>query len=780
MGNGRLCAVIISILVALSLLNAASLRAQTPAWPHTLTLDGASVVVYQPQAIEWPSHETLTTREAIAITLPGEKSPVLGTTEISFSTHTDAATDEVILTDPQLIASHFPALDTGQAARLEARIRNALPGIRARPVSLQTVLLSLKQTAKPDNVAVDNTPPVIFYSARPAILVMFDGEPVMAPIGQTGLTFAVNTNWDVFSEGRHWYLLAHGTWLAADAYTGPYVPVTKLPAAFSTIPADENFAAVRKAIPPPHNSTIAPAVFVSTRPSEIIITDGPPQFVPVSGTGLQVVRNTHNTLFFQPSDGKFFLLTSGRWFASHGLDGPWRFASNDLPPDFGLIPPNGPQGAVLASVPGTSQAQLAVLQAQVPRQATLKKDSAKLNVVYAGPPQFKPIPGAPMTYAVNTSYEVIGTAGAYYVCYQGAWFTGPSPMGPWVLATSVPPVIYTVPPSSPLYNVTYVKVYGATPAAVTYGYTAGYLMGFVSAGVMVYGTGYYYPPVVLPGRVPIYYSYPMSYVGNLAYNPATGTWARGGTVYGRYGSVATGGAYYNPGTGAYGRAGTAYGPYGEARGFSYYNPSTGGYARGGTTWNAGGGYAQGSYYNPRTGVSGSTTQNANPYARWGSSTFAGPNQTVRTESGSNARGSAGAFTSTTGAEGAAYRGAGGNSGGAIRTQNGDVYAGHDGNAYQHTSNGWSKWSNGGWQPVTPPAGTSSATRQQAPGGTAGQAQNRTAPGQRAGRQSIDSSSYQQLERDRQARFAGNQQRLGETGMGGRFGGREGGGFRFRR
>ena len=53
-------------------------------------------------------------------------------------------------------------------------------------------------------------------------------------------------------------------------------------------------------------------------------------------------------------------------------------------------------------------------------------------------------------------------------------------------------VIYTIPPSSPMYNVTYVKVYGATPTAVTYGYTAGYTMAFVSAGVVVYGTGYYY------------------------------------------------------------------------------------------------------------------------------------------------------------------------------------------------------------------------------------------------------------------------------------------------
>jgi hypothetical protein len=70
------------------------------------------VVVYQPQAIEWPNHETLMTREAIAITLPGEKTPILGTTEISFSTQTDAASGNVVLSNPQLLTSHFPTLDT--------------------------------------------------------------------------------------------------------------------------------------------------------------------------------------------------------------------------------------------------------------------------------------------------------------------------------------------------------------------------------------------------------------------------------------------------------------------------------------------------------------------------------------------------------------------------------------------------------------------------------------------------------------------------------------------
>jgi hypothetical protein len=775
--------------------------ASEPAWPHSLTVNGSNVVVYQPQAIDWPNHETLSTREAIAITLPGEKTPLLGTTEISFSTQTDAVTGNVILSNPQLLTSHFPTLDTAQAGRIEQQIRAGLPEVHARPVALQSVLLSLKQQSQPANADLNNDPPVIFYSAKPASLVVFDGDPVVAPVGKTGLSFAVNTNWNLFTDGKDWYLLNNGLWMIAPAFSGPYQPVFKLPPAFSGIPADENFAAVRNAIPPkPGKPAVVPAVLVSTKPAEIIVTNGPAQFVAVAGTGLQSVKNTNSVLFFEPSSGRFFLLVSGRWFAAHGLDGPWSFASNDLPPDFALIPPEDPHAKVLASVPGTSQAQLAVLQAQVPRQATLKKDAAKVNVVYAGAPQFKPIPGTTLTYAVNTSFQVIQTGGKFYVCYQGAWFVGPSPTGPWLLAESVPPVIYTIPASSPMYNVTYVKVYAATPVTVTYGYTAGYTMGFVTAGVLVYGTGYYYPPVIIPGPMPIYYPYPYSYAGNVAYTTSNGAWVQGGAVYGPYGGVARGGTVYNPNTGAWGAGGAIYGPNGGAGAFSYYNPTTGGYAHGSASWANGSGSANASYYNPRTGVTGTTNQNANPYSRWGSSTFSGPNQTVNTASGSNARGSAGGFQSSTGAAGAGYTGVNGNRGGAVKTQNGDVYAGHDGNAYQHNSDGWSKWSNGGWQPVNPPSSTPSSTNRQqttqttatpsSQGTTTSRNQttqgqrNTTGQTQRSGRQSMDSSSYNQLEQDRQARFAGGERGgFGGGGWGGgRFGGGGGGGGggRFRR
>ena len=93
---------------------------------------------------------------------------------------------------------------------------------------------------------------------------------------------------------------------------------------------------------------------------------------------------------------------------------------------------------------------------------------------------------------------VIQTApGQYYAVVNGVWFAGSTPSGPWLLADAVPPAIYTIPPSSPMYYVTYVHVYGATPDVVYVGYTPGYYGTYVvPTGTVVYGTGYVYQPWV--------------------------------------------------------------------------------------------------------------------------------------------------------------------------------------------------------------------------------------------------------------------------------------------
>ncbi len=771
-------------------------------WPHTVNTPNGSAIVYQPQVISWPEHQTLNARAAIGLTPKGAPTPIMGTIDVSFATDTDMATRTVALSQPRLVATRFPSADTAQAAQFEERIRAAVAALPGKRVPLDAIVLSdgARPAAPAAEVALDNSPPRIFVSQRPASLVVFDGEPVTAPVSGTTLMVAINTNWDVFQDTttKTWFLLVNGSWLAAPDAKGPWTPAGRLPAAFNALPADANFAKVREDIPGRALSVAAaPTVFVSTSPAAIIVTSGAPQMVAIPGTKLQYVSNTDAALFRDTASGRLYFLVSGRWFAAPGPEGPWTFATTSLPPDFARIPANGPRGFVLVSVPGTPQAEQAVREAQIPQQGTLDRATAKLDVTFAGSPRFEPIAGTPMHYAVNTSYAVIKVDNNYFAVWQGAWFTAPAPTGPWVLAASVPPVIYTIPPSSPLYAVTYVKVYASTPETVTYVYTSGYSMSYVSAGVVVYGTGYYYPPYLYPAPIPIYYPYPYSYAGATYYNAATGAWAQGGAIYGPYGGGARAGYAYNPNTGAYAQGGAIYGPNGGAGAFSAYNPSTGSYAHGSAAYGPNGAAGNASWYNANTGRTGSTQQNSNAYGRWGSTTVSGPNQTVHTQSQSNAQGSAGSFNSTSGAKGAGVSGAGGNSAGAVKTSGGDVYAGADGNVYKKTDNGWQKYDNGSWDSVQQPANGKNASAQNAAGSAQASAARSGATASGAGTSQAHATGATQrastggtagsgrfegmgqLEQDRSARTMGaqRQQQFGAARAGGFAGRAGGGGFR---
>ena len=341
----------------------------------------------------------------------------------------------------------------------------------------------------------------------------------------------------------------------------------------------------------------------------------------------------------------------------------------------------------MASVPGTPEAEDAVLIAQIPTTVTVNaaQAAAEVKVSYVGQPQFQPIEGTSMQYAVNTPNKVIQVGSQYYLCYQGVWFVSSSPQGPWQVAQTVPQVIYTIPPSSPVYNVTYVTQVSASDGYVQASYTAGYMGVFVAGAtvgaIVCSGTGYYYPPYMYGG---FYYPYAATY----GYHT------------------------YNPYTGAYGYGGAAYGPYGSAHWGTSYNPNTGTYARGATASTAYGKQAVGQAYNPYTGAYGATHQGSNAYGSWGQSVVSKNGNTAYTQHATNAYGSAGTVQTSAGGKGAATSTAYGNTA-AGKTANGDMYAGHDGNVYKNTGSGWQKYDNGSWNNVQKPTTTSAQSYSQA-------------------------------------------------------------------
>lgn len=655
-----------------------------PGWPRELVKNGAKLTYNQPQIDEWANYRLLKMRSAFALTPKGGKA-VVGVAELEGVTVADMQARTVFIENLKITAVRFPALEPADAAAMEMTVKQVFPG-KSITVSLDRILAGLdatQQAAKPVEVKMD--PPPVFVSERPAALLMVDGKPVLGPLGDTKLEFVVNTNWDVFHDPatKQFYLLNDNVWLTSASVSGGWTLATAAPAALAKVPDD--WAYVKKALPVKVTKGMhVPAVIYSEKPAELIVFDGPPQFQKVdSTTGLMWAVNTESWFFQHTGDSNYYFLVSGRWFRAPKVDGPWTYAGNDLPEDFKLIPPGHACADVLSSVPGTPEAADAVLLAQVPTQATVNVAEAekKAAAAYDGEPKFVAIEGTAMSYAQNTGAAVIKVESSYYLCQDAVWFVSTAATGPWKICTSVPKVIYTIPVSCPVHNVTYVYVEPASTATVvTCSYTAGYygsfIAGMVAGAALVHGSGYYYPPYVYyHGPYPVYrpVCYP-TYGCAAAYNPWTGGYAVGQRYYGPYASAGRA-AWYNPATGGYGRAATVQTPYG------------------GRTVAAG--------YNPRTDTAWATRQGNNGYAQWGTTAVSRGNDYVRaghiaTEEGGVARwrGSEGGGKvkwTEDGAKGVAYH-------------DGNLYAGKDGSIYHRDEDGnWNHYGKDGkWQSADVP------------------------------------------------------------------------------
>jgi hypothetical protein len=679
--------------------------AQDKGWPREKSNANATIIYYQPQLDEWKDYRQLEARMAVSIRQKTGQ-PTVGVVYLRARTDANLDTRNVMLSQLEITSTKFPSLDQAGASAMDQLVKTFLSPNVTINISLDRLLAELeekKQDSEPV-VPVKNDPPKIFVSySTDAILLLVDGEIVRAPIEKTNLEFVVNTNWDLFFDktSSKYFLLHEKTWLTADSLEGPWTTTTKLPADLSKIPDQPNWADVKKAIPPPAGAgATVPKVFYSNEPAEIITFKGEPVYAKIPSTQLSYATNTESNVFLQGGENQYYYLVAGRWFRAKSLDGPWTFATTDLPFDFAQIPPNSVAARVLVSVPGTNEANDAVLLAQIPNTVIVDraKAEAEVKVSYDGQPEFKPIESTSLSYASNTQDKVIKVGDLYYLCFQAVWFMSTSPTGPWKTADSVPKEIYTIPTSSPVYNVTYVTQTttssGETEASSTAGYLGMFIIGAAVGATIAYGSGYYYPPYFYygPYPYPIYRPYPITY------------------------GV---GAYYNPHNGAYGVARGAYGPYGGVAGAAWYNPSTGtgGRAVGGCGVYGCAGAARA--YNPYTGAYGATRQGSNAYSQWGSSVVTKGDKWAQTGHYSDSRGT---VAGARGSEGGRIVGGSGQNGSGFVGQSGsgDIYAGKDGNAYKKTDSGWQQYENGGWNQVDTSGAKANATAQAQSAGANGQ------------------------------------------------------------
>lgn len=509
---------------------AASSQAKPPApaeapnprgWPREAKAAAGTVVMYQPQ-LEKVTDNLVEARAAVQVSQPG-KPPVFGAVWITARVNIDREARLVTLRDIRIPRVRFVDATDTEKSNVAAFLEQQMPTWDLDMDLDEFIpLMELAEHAAPVEAGLKHDPPRIIVAAEPTTLVVLDGparrKPMTEPAAaaQEKLERVVNTPaFIVFHPGTKQFFLAAGgdLWYAAPDATGPYTASTTVPAAVTGLVPKANPADVSKGLPP--------KVIVSTEPAEVIVMAGKPSYVPIGDMNVLALSNTDTVVLVDMKTRAHYVVLSGRWYKStNEMSGPWTFVPPvDLPADFSKVPANSNYASVRTHVPGTVEAQEALLDNLIPETQAIRRNDASLTVTYDGVPKFENVENvASLQYAVNTPQSVFKFGNRYFACDEAVWYESSSATGPWAVATSIPVEIYNIPTSNPHYNVTYVRVYDVTPDVVYVGYTPGYLWSFPYGGCVVYGTGWYYPGWY--GAA--YYPRPYTYGFRVGYNPYYG------------------------------------------------------------------------------------------------------------------------------------------------------------------------------------------------------------------------------------------------------------------
>jgi len=728
-------------------------------FPRDFDLGDFRVTVYPPTFKSWDGHH-LTGTCAISITPTGGQTQEFGTLSFSATTEVNRPNRMVKTSRMEITGVSIPA-DPASQDRIERDLERQGKGksLNIALDRLEAAVPSMQAAPSVPVAPLKNTVPALTIATTPTVLVPIQGDPVFEPIPQTSLTRVMNTSMFLLKDGRnHWWLRVADGWLTAETLAGPW----GIGGATADLATAMKWVASRPQInllAPDTSATtdakadkaqtvslsvMVPAVVVATGSAEILVVDGAPAWTPIPQAGLSYVTNTSANIFRLDATGACFVLVSGRWFTGPGIGGPWTYAAaTTLPTAFLMIPADSPKENVLASIPGTAQAQEAAIANTIPQMARVPLNEAfPTPTLVGGAPQWTEVVGTigsgKVEAVANCATPVFRTeATTLWAVEKGVWFTAPAFAGPWKVATWVAPVLYTIPPSSPYYYVTFVRVYNAGPDYVSVGYTPGYFGAYVQDGVIVYGTGYWYSAYCVDGWVPVPMTY--GYGACMTYNPWAGWafgfgagmavgWAIGANTW-RCGPYPCWGPYW----GGYGPHGAyAWGPGGWAAttgnvyhqwgnvstmtrtsaGFNAwtgnswathtgmsYNSATGARAVGhsGVVENAYTGNwaegARGAGYNPSTGNYGRGAIAASG-DRNGTEVVAGAGTIGNTRTGESV--SAAGVRTENGQWGVAST----SDGKAVSVGN-NVYATHDGGVYKYDekSDSWNQYDKGGWSDV---------------------------------------------------------------------------------
>ncbi len=444
-------------------------------WPREIVTNKGVIVVYQPQP-ELLDGNILKARAAVGLEVQGQ-GPVFGVVWFDARLETDRSDRSALITDLTINEMRFPNQDEKRVKALSDLLESEIPKW-SLPIAMDELTATL-ETADSNiktSQQISTEPPVMLFYSEPAVLVTIDGEPRLADTEEKNIQRVMNTPFTILydTKKKDYYLnVDTDSWYKSSAIKGEWQTVSKVPRKIAKLaPEPEEVGEEDAADDAEVETGPPPKIVIATVPTELISSNGKPEYKTISDTSLLYVSNTDSDVLMDTDSQDYYVLLSGRWYVSKSLDGPWRYrAVQDLPGEFKKIPEDSELGSVLYAVPGTDIAREAVMDAQLPQTASIDRKKASLKVEYDGNPKFEEIEGTQMHWAANTATAVIRVQKKYFAVDEAVWFVSNSAGGPWVVATSVPDEIYTIPANSPVYNVTFVRIYGSTDEVVYVGYT---------------------------------------------------------------------------------------------------------------------------------------------------------------------------------------------------------------------------------------------------------------------------------------------------------------------
>src|SRR5205809_1189204 len=164
------------------------------AWPRKASRGDETISMYQPQVEAWEGDE-VRAYAALALVSKTNKTTKYGVVWFTARTEIDKVNRQVTLDNFQITKVQFPTMKNKEAV-YQAFLQAKLPG-KSKIIALDRLEAELtaieSEKSRIQSFPVNNEPPKVIFSTKPAILLLIDGPAKFRDVGGTDLQLLLNS-----------------------------------------------------------------------------------------------------------------------------------------------------------------------------------------------------------------------------------------------------------------------------------------------------------------------------------------------------------------------------------------------------------------------------------------------------------------------------------------------------------------------------------------------------------------------------------------------------------